>query len=136
MRGSLGGKLTTLLGGGFVSKLLGAAREIALAYAFGTSYVADAFRVAMTALLLPTHFFTGEALAGAFIPAYRGQGGEGRVRLVRSVVTLLGAAMLVVAVALLVAAPAFVSILAPGLSLIHISEPTRRATISRMPSSA
>lgn len=114
MSGSLGGKLTTLLGGGVVSKLLGAAREIALAYAFGTSYVADAFRVAMTALLLPTHFFTGEALAGAFIPAYRGQGGEGRVRLVRSVFTLLGGAMLLVAAALLVAAPAFVSILAPG----------------------
>lgn len=114
MSGALRGKLTTLLGGGVVSKLLGAVREIALAYAFGTSYVADAFRVAMTALLLPTHFFTGEALAGAFIPAYRGQSGVGRVRLVRSVVTLLGGAMLLVAVALLVAAPTFVSILAPG----------------------
>jgi len=112
--GSLGGKLTTLLGGGFISKLLGAVREIALAYAFGTSYVADAFRVAMTALLLPTHFFTGEALAGAFIPAYRTETGEGRVRLVRSVFTLLLLAMLFVAVALLVAAPAFVSMLAPG----------------------
>jgi putative peptidoglycan lipid II flippase len=112
--GSLGSKLTTLLSGGVVSKLLGVAREIALAYAFGTSYVADAFRVAMTALLLPTHFFTGEALAGAFIPAYRREAGEGRERLVRSVFTLLLAAMLLVAVALLVAAPIFVSILAPG----------------------
>lgn len=111
---SLGGKLTTLLGGGAVSKLLGAAREIALAYAFGTGYVADAFRVAMTALLLPTHFFTGEALAGAFIPAYRTESGAGRVRLVRSVFTLLTLAMLVVACALVVAAPAFVSVLAPG----------------------
>jgi putative peptidoglycan lipid II flippase len=111
---SLGGKLTTLLGGGVVSKLLGAAREIALAYAFGTSYVADAFRVAMTALLLPTHFFTGEALSGAFIPAYRKEGTDGRMRLVRSVFTFLLLAMLVVAVALLVAAPVFVSLLAPG----------------------
>jgi putative peptidoglycan lipid II flippase len=111
---SLGGKLTTLLGGGVVSKLLGAAREIALAYAFGTSYVADAFRVAMTALLLPTHFFTGEALFGAFIPAYRKEGADGRMRLVRSVFTFLLLAMLVVAVALLVAAPVFVSLLAPG----------------------
>ncbi len=114
MSSSLGGKLTTLLGGGVVSKLLGAAREIALAYAFGTSYVADAFRVAMTALLLPTHFFTGEALSGAFIPAYRKEGADGRMRLVRSVFTLLLLAMLVVAVALLVAAPVFVSLLAPG----------------------
>ncbi len=114
MSSSLGGKLTTLLGGGVVSKLLGAAREIALAYAFGTSYVADAFRVAMTALLLPTHFFTGEALSGAFIPAYRKEGTDGRMRLVRSVFTFLLLAMLVVAVALLVAAPVFVSLLAPG----------------------
>ena len=114
MSGSLGGKLTTLLGGGVVSKLLGAVREIALAYAFGITYVADAFRIAMTALLLPTHFFTGEALAGAFIPAYKGETGDGRVRLVRSVFTLLGAGMLLVAAALLVAAPAFVVILAPG----------------------
>lgn len=114
MRGSLGSKLTTLLGGGLVSKLLGAVREIVLAYAFGATYVADAFRVAMTALLLPTHFFTGEALFGAFIPAYRSESGERRVRLVRSVSTLLGGVMLVVAVILVIAAPVFVSVLAPG----------------------
>lgn len=120
VNGSLGGKLTTLLGGGVVSKLLGAAREITLAYAFGTTYVVDAFRVAMTALLVPTHFFTGEALAGAFVPAYRKESGEARVLLVRSVFTLLGAAMVLVAAALLIAAPGFVSILAPG-----FDEPTR-----------
>ncbi len=124
MSGSLGGKLTTLFGGGLVGKLLGAAREIALAYAFGTTYVADAFRLAMTALLLPTHFFTGEALFGAFIPAYRKETGEGRARLVRSVFTLLVASMLLVAVALLVAAPLLVSILAPG-----FEEPTRLLTV-------
>lgn len=107
-------KLTTLLGGGVASKLLGAAREIVLAYAFGATYVADAFRVAMTALLLPTHFFTGEALFGAFIPAYRSESAVGRVRLVRSVSTLLAGVMLAVAVVLVVAAPVFVSILAPG----------------------
>jgi len=122
--GSLGGKLTTLFGGGLAGKLLGAAREIALAYAFGTTYVADAFRIAMTALLLPTHFFTGEALFGAFIPAYRKETGEGRERLVRSVFTLLVASMLLVAGALLLAAPVLVSILAPG-----FEEPTRHLTV-------
>lgn len=114
MRNPLSARLATLFGGGAVSKVLGAAREITLAYAFGTTYVADAFRVAMTALLLPTHFVTGEALAGAFIPAYRKKSGDGQALLVRSVSTLLMAAMVLVALVLFLAAPAFVAMLAPG----------------------
>lgn len=114
MSGSLGGKLATLFGGGLVGKVLGVAREIALADAFGTTYVADAFRVSMTALLLPTHFFTGDTLFAAFVPAYRAEAPPVRERFVRSVFTLLVIIMLIVAAGLLVAAPQFVAILAPG----------------------
>ena len=111
---ALGGKLITLFGGGLAGKVLGAAREIAFAYVFGTTFVADAFRVALTALLVPTHFFTGDALFAAFIPAYRSASLAVRERLVRSVFSLLVALMLIVAVALFIGAPLLVSILAPG----------------------
>jgi len=107
-------KLGTLFGGAAVSKGLGLAREVALAYAFGTSYVADAFRVALTALLLPTHFLTGEALFGAFVPSYRKLPREERPGLVRSAFTALVGLSFVLALIVGIAAPFVVSLLAPG----------------------
>ncbi len=111
---TIGRKLGTLFGGAVVSKGLGLAREVTLAYAFGTTYVADAFRVALTALLLPTHFLTGEALFGAFVPSYRKLPEAERPGLVRSAFTTLVGSSFVLAVAVAIAAPFVVSVLAPG----------------------
>jgi putative peptidoglycan lipid II flippase len=111
---TIGRKLGTLFAGGLISKGLGLGREVALAYAFGTSYVADAFRVALTALTLPTHFLTGEALFAAFIPAYRRLPERDRPSLVRSAFTGLIGSTVFLAVAVVVAAPLVVSLMAPG----------------------
>ncbi len=52
--------------GNAVSKVLGIGREVLFAYALGTGPVADAFRLALSLILIPTHFVTGElSLASA-----------------------------------------------------------------------
>lgn len=103
-----------LLGGVSISKALGLARELTFAFAFGTTYVADAFRVALGAILIPTHLFTGEALFSAFIPAYKRLPGQERTELIRVVMSSLIALSVVVMVVLLALAPLLVGGLAPG----------------------
>jgi putative peptidoglycan lipid II flippase len=49
---------------------VGLGRDLALAYFFGTTGVADAFRVSLAAALVPTHFFMGDVLDSAFVPLY------------------------------------------------------------------
>jgi putative peptidoglycan lipid II flippase len=59
-----------LVVGNALGKLCGLLREITLAYCFGASAASDAFRVSLTAALVPTHFFMGDVLEGAFVPLY------------------------------------------------------------------
>jgi len=63
-------KTLGLVAGSTVGKALGLVREVLLAYFFGTTGVADAFRVSLAAVLVPTHFFMGDVLDGAFVPLY------------------------------------------------------------------
>lgn len=57
--------------GNFFSKGLGFLREILIAWWYGTSYYADAYRIAQTAIFLPTSFIMGNAFESAFVPNMR-----------------------------------------------------------------
>jgi putative peptidoglycan lipid II flippase len=112
--GRLLGSLTTLLSGVVVSKVFGLVRELLLAFAFGTTYVADSFRIALSAVLIPTHLLTGEALFAAFVPSYKRLSGPARVDLVRAVSTAILLFGSLITVLLLLAAPLLVDVMAPG----------------------
>lgn len=64
------GFFSLILGNGF-SKILGLLREILVAYWFGTSFIADAYRIALSVVLLPTQLIMGDAFQSAFIPYYK-----------------------------------------------------------------
>lgn len=63
-------KTVNVLLGNALGKVIGLLREITLAYFLGATGAADAFRVSLIATLLPTHFFMGDVLDGAFVPLY------------------------------------------------------------------
>jgi len=105
--------------GNGVGKILGFARELVLAYFLGTTGTADAFRVSLTAALVPTHFFMGDVLDGAFIPLYSKRLLENRdsaARLARATMFYLLLASLIVVSLTTFASRVVVSLFAPGLS--------------------
>ncbi len=60
-----------LMGGALVSKGLGFVRELMMAQVFGASLVADGFRGAMTATLLPLALLQNESVPAVLIPMHR-----------------------------------------------------------------
>jgi len=112
--GSAAGKLGALLGGVILSKVLGLARELLLAFAFGTSFIVDAFRVALSAIFIPTHALTGEALSNAFVPAYKRLRGSDRLSLARMIITSLVLLSLLLTAVIVAFAPSIARLLAPG----------------------
>lgn len=60
-----------LFSGALVSKVVGLLREIAFAAWFGTGDFATAWRIAQSALLLPLHALSGEALGAGLVRQYR-----------------------------------------------------------------
>ena len=65
------------MGGALLGKLLGFMREIEFARLLGASYVADSFRRAMTATLLPISFMQGDMIPSVLIPLHRRWSTEG-----------------------------------------------------------
>ncbi|MDC7787140.1 lipid II flippase MurJ [Rhodoplanes sp. TEM] len=63
--------VAVLMGGALVSKLLGFARELLMAQVLGASLVADGFRGALTAILLPLAFLQNESVPAILIPIQR-----------------------------------------------------------------
>jgi putative peptidoglycan lipid II flippase len=63
--------IAVLVGGALVSKVLGFARELLMAQVLGASLVADGFRGAMTAILLPLAFLQNESVPAILIPMQR-----------------------------------------------------------------
>lgn len=63
--------VAVLIGGALVSKLLGFARELLMAQVLGASLIADGFRGAMTAILLPLAFLQNESVPAIMIPGQR-----------------------------------------------------------------
>jgi putative peptidoglycan lipid II flippase len=64
-----------------ISKGLGVVREIAMAYFFGTSGAVDAYRISITAVLLPVDTLAGSTLGNSFIPTFKQMISGGKTRL-------------------------------------------------------
>lgn len=79
-----------------LSKVLGLVREGMLAWAFGTSGVVDAFRIAQSGVFLLIHLFAGSTIESAFLPTFKHLRTGGHPRLAWRVVALCGRALLVI----------------------------------------
>jgi putative peptidoglycan lipid II flippase len=60
-----------LMLGAMMSKMLGLVREITMAHMFGASVTADAFRAAITGVLMPLVLLQNETVPTVFIPMHR-----------------------------------------------------------------
>src|SRR5712664_2443554 len=112
------GRIFTVGGYTFLSRLTGFARDIVLAAILGAGPMADAFFVAFR---LPNHFraiFAEGAFNAAFVPAYahvRGEHGETSAKLFADrIFTLLFFSQLVLLIVAWLFMPQAMSILAPG----------------------
>lgn len=70
-RQSTGHFVANLITGAMASKLLGFAREILMANVLGATLVADGFRGAITAVMLPISFLQNETVPAVMIPMHR-----------------------------------------------------------------
>src|SRR6266480_1813861 len=114
------GRIFTVGGYTFLSRLTGFARDIMLAAILGAGPMADAFFVAFR---LPNHFraiFAEGAFNAAFVPAYahvHGERGEAAARsFADRIFTLLFCSQLVLLVVAWLFMPQAISVLAPGFS--------------------
>ena len=102
-----------------VSRITGLVRELLIASTFGASAMTDAFNVAFRIPNLFRRFFAEGAFSQAFVPvlaAARAQrGDEGTKQLVNHVATVLGWVLMLTSVIGVLAAPAWVWVLASGL---------------------
>jgi len=110
----------TIVALGFLgSRLLGLLRSVVIAHQFGTSASLDAFWVAFRVPDLIFQLIAGATLGAAFIPTFAktlaSRGDREAWELASSVLNLVFAATLVVAVIALLLAPAIVPMTAPGL---------------------
>jgi putative peptidoglycan lipid II flippase len=104
-----------LMGGALFGKLLGFLREIALGRALGASYVADAYRGALTAVALPISPFVGDIIPAVLVPLHRQWSGEGRsIRLFNSLLAAFFLAGVILASTIWYFASAWLSFLVPG----------------------
>jgi putative peptidoglycan lipid II flippase len=85
-----------LISGALTSKLLGFGREILMAQVLGASLVADGFRGAITAVMLPLAFLQNETVPAVMIPMHRDAltDGNGPQRLGAMTVAITGIAMI------------------------------------------
>lgn len=60
-----------LISGALASKVLGFAREVLMAHVLGASLVADGFRAALAAVLIPLAFLQNESVPAVMIPMHR-----------------------------------------------------------------
>lgn len=111
-----------------LSKILGFGRETALAAVFGASYATDAFLVASVVPFLVA-LMLAAALTSALIPVYSEAMGssdpDGARRLASSVFLLSGLGLLLLALAVALAAPWLIRLLAPGFPADMAAEAAR-----------
>ncbi|MBT9172003.1 MAG: putative lipid II flippase MurJ [Syntrophomonadaceae bacterium] len=108
-----------LVAGTILSRILGLVRETAIAYQFGATAQTDAYLVATIIPIALSGIIVG-SLATAFIPVfteYRLQSGEKEAwKMASGVITLALIILLAAAISFFLAAPVFISLLAPGLA--------------------
>lgn len=100
------------------SKLLGIVRESLMAWAFGTSGLVDAFRVAQSGTFMLMHLLGGSVLDSAFVPTFKHLLSTGRTRLAwrtaqqaRRALWIAGALL---CIGLLVGGRLWTKVMAPG----------------------
>jgi len=110
------GALAISVGNG-VSKMLGVLREVFFAYTLGTGAVADSFRLALSLVLIPTHFVTGELSISSVVPVLR-RASLSDPAIARKLGRQFSFALLgygaVLAVVLILGASTLVAVFAPG----------------------
>lgn len=107
----------SLFFGGLLGKVVGIAREILMAYAYGTSEVAAAYRVGQSAVLIPINFLTADALSAGFLPPYSRLAISDRARAAtyyRFVNRLTATLAVLLCVSLAIGRTKWVALLAPG----------------------
>jgi len=101
-----------------VSKVMGVVREIALAYFFGASGAVDAYRISVTAVLLPMDTLSGSTLGNSFVPTFKRMitGGKPRLGwlLANQLMVLLVGGGALCAILIMLFSRFFVKIIAPG----------------------
>ncbi|WP_084671029.1 lipid II flippase MurJ [Sporichthya polymorpha] len=120
----------SLLLGGIAGKALGVVREVQLAYFFGTSSEAAAYRIAQAATLVPVNFFTADALSSGFLPNYSRLHAENLLRayaFYRAINRLTLMLSVAIAAGLALVPTLLVSLLAPG-----VREDTARLAASML----
>jgi putative peptidoglycan lipid II flippase len=112
----------------FISRILGLIRDIVMTNYFGTSGVADAFRVAFQIPNFLRRLFGEGALSAAFVPIYKDlevkKGKEYQIRFAINVLSLLTVFLVILCILGIFLAPILVKIIAPGLD-----EATQQLTI-------
>lgn len=67
-----------LMAGAFLGKILGFVREVTMAHALGASMMADSYRGAITAVMLPIIFVQNECVPAVLVPQHQRWQQEGR----------------------------------------------------------
>ncbi len=103
----------------FISRIFGLARDIISTAFFGTSYVADAFRVAFQIPNLLRRLFGEGALSAAFIPIYSeigiNKGKSDQINFALNVLSILSLFLLILCGIGILLTPIIVKLIAPGL---------------------
>ncbi|MCF7793920.1 MAG: murein biosynthesis integral membrane protein MurJ [Candidatus Cloacimonetes bacterium] len=103
----------------FISRILGLIRDIMMTGFFGTSAVADAFRVAFQIPNFLRRLFGEGALSAAFVPIYTEMGvnksREFQIKFALNVLSLLTAFLVILCIMGILLAPILVKVIAPGL---------------------
>ena len=89
-----------LMAGAFLGKLLGFVREVSMAHALGASMMADGYRGAITAVMLPIIFVQNECVPAVLVPQHQRWQQEGRAA---KALAALGMALFLLATAITVA---------------------------------
>jgi putative peptidoglycan lipid II flippase len=108
--------VTLLASGALFGKILGFARELLMARVFGASLVADSFRGAISAALLPIGPLQNEGVPAVMIPMHRGWQQEGTAAEKLTALSLgLSSIALLIVVVVEIAGGAFVRLIVGGM---------------------
>ncbi|MFO1147416.1 MAG: lipid II flippase MurJ [Alsobacter sp.] len=104
-----------LMAGALLGKVVGFAREVAFAQVIGASMLADGFRGALTAMLLPLAFLQNESVPAVLVPLYKRWQQEGRAAPALAAMTLaLGLVAIVIMAAVIAAGEWWVEAIVGG----------------------
>ncbi len=106
-----------LSAGALLGKLIGFVREIVFARLLGISFIADSYRGAVTAILLPISPLQGELVPAILIPLHREWNSDGHgSHLFTPLTALFGVLSALMALVIWLLAPAWTDFVVPGFS--------------------